>query len=219
MFIKCPFLEHSREEDDECWIPQALWPKRLCFPLCKALLFIPAFWALCTSCVLPPAPVSGWALPRHCCASGCAFYWYSVFCAVLLWPILKEVCLALAVVLNRSETANGLICNIIHHNDTFSTDFSGLELIWSFPSIKVKLNSVSLWMKSQGLAALAMAQEGPVMVLAKESHGAHRSLAAGSVSEYLDTSQGGSQPFIYNFSEVYSPSAATSQARPRAALS
>lgn len=94
-----------------------------------------------------------------------------MFCAVLLWPILKEICLALAVVLNRSEIAKGLDCNINHNNDTFSAGFFGLELIWDFPSVKAKLNSVSLWMKYQGLAALAMAQEGTVTVPAKESHG------------------------------------------------
>lgn len=72
-------------------------------------------------------------------------------------------------------------------------------------------------MKSQGLAALAMAQEGTVIVSAKESHGAHLSLAAGSVSEYLDANQGRPQPFVCNFSEIYFPSAATSQASLRAA--
>lgn len=78
---------------------------------------------------------------------------------------------------------------------------------------------MSLCMRSQGLAALAMAQEGTVIVPAQDSHGAHLPLTAGSVSEYLDASQEGQQPFVCNFSEVYSPSAATSQARPRAALS
>lgn len=98
-------------------------------------------------------------------ASGSAFYWFSVFCAVLrwlLWPILKEVCLALAAVLSRSETENSPCCNFNWHNGTFSTDFSRLELIWGFPSVKAKLNSVSPWMKSQGLAAVAMAWEDTV---------------------------------------------------------
>lgn len=40
-------------------------------------------------------------------ALGSAFYWFSVFCAVLLWTILKEICLALPVVLSRTETENG----------------------------------------------------------------------------------------------------------------
>lgn len=139
MFIKCPLVEQSREEDDECWNLQSLWPKGLCLPLCKASLPASELWALCTNCVLSPSQVSGWALPKHCRASGCAFYWYSVFCAVLLWPILKEVCLALVMVLNRSEIANGPDYNFNHNNDTFSTEFSGMELIWSFPPVKAKL--------------------------------------------------------------------------------
>lgn len=75
---------------------------------------------------------------------------------------------------------------------------------------------MSLWVKSQGLGALAMAQEGTLIVSTKESHGAHLSLAAGSVS---DASQGGPQTFVCNFSETYSPSAAASQTSLREALS
>lgn len=141
-------------------------------------------------------------------ASVSAFYWFSVFCAVLhwlLWPILKEVCLALAAVLSRSETENSPCCKFNWHNGTFSTDFSRLELIWGFPSVKAKLNSVSPWMKSQGLAAVATAWEDTVRVQAKESYGAQISLPPGSASEDLDTSQWGPQLLVCNFPEVCCP--------------
>lgn len=157
MFIKHPLLEHSREEASKHCVPQALWPRcstssssaSPCYPLLASRYpAAPAAGGSYQLWVSPSSPVSGWALPRCCQAGWCfrsAFYWFDVFCAVLhwlLWPILNEVCLALAAVLSRSETENGPYCNINGHNGTFSTDFSRLELLCGFPSVKVKLNCV-----------------------------------------------------------------------------
>lgn len=75
--------------------------------------------------------------------------------------------------LNRYETENGPYCSIYRHNGTFSTDFSGLELIWGFSSVKEKLNSVPMdEVSGFGCSGQAMGRhsDGPGQ---RESKGSH----------------------------------------------